>query len=37
LIGLTQKLAWEQLGLNRLIIDARELISKKGILEAEAS
>ena len=37
LIGLTQKLAWEQLGLNRLIIDARELVSKKGILEAEAS
>ena len=33
LIGLTQKLGWEQLGLNRLIIDPKSLLLNKGILE----
>ncbi|OGP69166.1 MAG: hypothetical protein A2170_00820 [Deltaproteobacteria bacterium RBG_13_53_10] len=33
LIGLTQKLGWEQLGLNRLIINPKSLLLNKGILE----
>jgi heterodisulfide reductase subunit B2 len=33
LIGLTQKLGWEQLGMNRLIIDPKSLLLNKGILE----
>jgi heterodisulfide reductase subunit B len=33
LIGLTQKIGWEQLGLNRLIIDPKSLLLNKGILE----